>query len=276
MSSNPTGGRVILAGALLALLIAACGASATPVPSAAPATSAATAAPATNAPAQPTAAPAVTPEPTGAPAETPEATSGSGVSDPIGALADLTSYKLKMAITAANVTGGLGALGNIGMDGTVILKPEKAADMQLSMGSGAPAFHVVEVGGKQYVDIGTGLIPSTDPSQSSMVDSLSPEKMFGSFGSFASQMQVVGDETKNGVATTHLKAGSDILATLGSSLGSTFGIPDGNWTMDVWVAKDGGYAVSWVMKGTGTGGAEAGISLDLTNVNDPANTVKGP
>ncbi len=276
MSSNPTGGRVILAGALLSLLIAACGASATPAPSAAPATSAATAAPATNAPAQPTAAPAVTPEATSAPAETPEATSGSGVSDPIGALADLTSYKLKMAITAANVTGGLGALGNIGMDGTVILKPEKAADMQLTMGGAGPAFHVVEVGGKQYVDIGTGLIPSTDPSQSSMVDSLSPEKMFGSFGSFASQMQVVGDETKNGVATTHLKAGSDILSTLGSTLGSTFGIPDGNWTMDVWVAKDGGYAVSWVMKGTGAGGAEAGISLDLTNVNDPANTVKGP
>jgi hypothetical protein len=209
-------------------------------------------------------------------AETPAAESAAPVTDPIAALSDLNSYRLKIAIASKGISGSIGSLGDVSLDGTVILKPEKAADMKLSLGAAGTAMRIVEVGGKQYVDIGTGtLIPSTDSSSSSMVDSFMPDKMFGSIASVASMMKVVGDETKNGIATTHLTASPELLATQGAALGGAFGLTDGTWTMDVWVAKDGGYAVSYALAGKGSSG-EMSMSMDLSHVNDPSNVVKGP
>ena len=139
---------------------------------------------------------------------------------------------------------------------------------------GATKIHAVEVNGKQYVDMGgTGLIEST--SSSSMVDGFKPETLFGSVASYASQMTVVGDENKNGVATTHLTAPASLLASAAAPLGSAFGLTDGTWTMDVWIAKDGGYAVSYVIAGKGAS-SSLSMSMDLSNVNAPANVVKGP
>ena len=113
------------------------------------------------------------------------------------------------------------------MDGTIILKPAPAADVKLSMGT--MEIHVLEVDGKKYADVGDAGWPRTRAARSSMVDSFSPEKMFGSVsGQPVAQMQKVGDEDKNGVATTHYKAGADLMGQYGSLVGSTFGIPDGS------------------------------------------------
>jgi hypothetical protein len=269
MSSITATGRIIAMGSVLALTVVACGSSATPAPSAAPATAArATAAPAT-------AAPASAAEDTPAPARTPAAVkpgaTPGAAGNPITALADLNSYHLKLAITGTGLKGGLAQVGDITMDGIVVAKPAPAADMNLSMGP--LKVHSVEVNGKQYVDMGSGLAEGSG--QANMASSFSPEKLFGPLGSYASQMTVVGDETKNGIATTHLTAPASMLSTAAAPLGSAFGLDNGDWTMDVWVAKDGGYAVSYVMTGKNST-ANLSMSMDLSDINSPNNVVKAP
>jgi len=215
-------------------------------------------------------------------AETPAASSAVGspaaANDPLGALANLTSYKMKYVMSGKGTTSGIAAMGDISLDGTFITKPSPAVDVTMSIGSGTTAMtvRIVEINGKQYVDLGTGtLTPSTDTSQTSLLDSMSPQKMLGGFSSYIGQMKTVGDEQKNGIATTHLQATPELLATAGSSL-SMLGLTGATWTWDVWLAKDGGYAVSYAMGGTGTDGATMSITLDLSDVNSPSNVVKGP
>ncbi len=193
-----------------------------------------------------------------------------GTGNAISALSDLSSYKIKLAIASTGTTSGLGAMGNITMEGTVVLKPEKASDISM-MG-----MRIVEVGGKTYVDLGSGsLTESTDSSQSSIADSLSPDKLLGGMASYMSGMKAVGDEQKNGIATTHYQADEATLAAASAGL-SMMGLTGAKWSWDVWVAKQGGYAVGYILKGTGTDGATFSISLDVSDVNSPANVVKGP
>ena len=264
MKRNRVGRRMLAAAGAIALIVGACGGSSTASPSGA----------ATNAPSSTAAAT----EASSSPAATTEASSTAAAASisPIGALADLTSYKILIAMASKNTTGGLAAMGDLTMDGTVVLKPDPAADVKLTLGpkGAAMTMRVVEVGGKSYVDLGSGLVESTT-SQTSMVESLSPGKMFGSLDQYASGMQVVGDEQKNGVDAVHLKASPDVIASASASL-SSLGLTNAAWTWDMWVAKTGGYAVSYVMKGTGDGDASMSISMDLTDVNSPSNVVKGP
>jgi hypothetical protein len=275
MNANRMRGRMLVVGGVLALVVGACGGSSTatssPGAAASTGTGAATPSPATS---------------TGAGASADTASQAPAGNDPIGALAGLTSYKIKFSIGGSGATGGLAAMGNITMAGTIVVKPDPAADITMTIGGAAPgssasaapgiAMHIIEKGGKTWTDaLGTGMTESTDPSSTSLVDSLSPQKLLGGMDSYLAQMKTVGDEQKNGVATTHLQADDAALAAASSSL-SMFGLTNGKWSWDVWVAKDGGYAVSWAMTGTGDGGASMSIGMDLSDVNSPSNIVTTP
>lgn len=262
-----------LAGAL-ALAVGACGgASATAAPAASSAGGGGTAA---------------TPAGGGAatPAATPAASTAGGVSgDAIGALSDLNSYKIKFVMAGKGTSGGLASMGNISMEGIVVLKPEKASDITMTLGAetpgdssgvGAMKMRILEVNGKQYTDLGGGtLTESTDTSGTSMADSLSPEKMLGGASSYMDQMQKIGDESKNGVETTHYKADDKVLSSAATYL-DLLGLKDAKWNWEIWVAKQGGYIVSYVMTGTGSDSSEMTLSLDISDVNSPANVVKAP
>jgi hypothetical protein len=186
----------------------------------------------------------------------------------ISALSDLSSYKIKLVMGSKGTTSGLGAMGNITMEGIVVLKPAKASDITV-MG-----IRMVEINGKQYTDIGSGLTESTD-SSSSLADSLSPDKILGGMTSYLSEMKSLGDEQKNGIATTHYQADDKVFADAAAGL-AMLGLTNAKWSWDVWIAKEGGYAVSYVMKGTGSDSATFSISLDISDVNSPTNVVKGP
>jgi hypothetical protein len=192
------------------------------------------------------------------------------------AFANINSYQFKMVILSEEITGSLAALTGGSADaamtisGTVISKPEQAASLNIG------TFNIIEVGGKQYIDLGSGTYISSpmDPGDTSMAESFSPGVMFGSFISAADAegFANVGTESKNGVQAAHFQASSAALAMIGSQAG----IEGATWTCDVWVAQDGGYPVSFALIGTKDAAVVYQISFDVTNVNDPSNKVEAP
>ncbi len=74
-----------------------------------------------------------------------------------------------------------------------------------------------------------------------------------------------GDEQKNGVQARHIKIDTTTL------VGLSAGWPAGS-AIDIWIAE-AGYIVAWEMSGFGT---DSDMSIQITGVNDPANTVETP
>jgi hypothetical protein len=203
--------------------------------------------------------------------------SGSGLTDAAAKLSNATSYKFKMILSGGDfgqTVALLGAAGVAGdgpftLSGTVVAKPAKAADVQLT------GFHVVEVDGYDYIDTGLGGFVRTPMTDAGWTDSVSPVTMFSSpiITSLADSYQKVGSETKNGVNTDHYQAVSAAFAEQASILGVT----GATWSGDVWIATDGGYPVSVAIIAKASDNSVAyQMSFDLTNINDPANSVVPP
>lgn len=241
------------------LAVAACGgSSATQAPASLAPSTAASTAPAASTPASPDVS-----QPS-AEASEPAGGDEGGLSGAAARLSGMDSYKFKIVMTG----GSFGSLlGTEPITGTVTTNP-KAAQMSM-MG-----MEIVEVDGKTWVKLGTDWTESTDSSTSSLADSFSPEKMFGSTlsGSAAAGYKAVGEEPKNGVAAVHYTADATVLGTYGS----LFGV-EGNatWSADVWVAKDGGYPVSMSVLATG-GTEEFKMIFDVTDINSPSNKIVSP
>lgn len=255
--------RPLVGLAALVLAIAACGGGASP---AAPEASSAAPAP-TNVPATSDAPPTVAP--------TDDAAAGPDIAGAAAALADLDSYHLAINMSMQGLEDSLFSMFGDGlvMEGTVIFRPVKAADITMSMG---PADEKLEIGyrliGDQaWVSLGSGWIESPAEDAQQSIDSLAPDKMLGSFSGLTG-LTPVGEEAKNGVETIHYTASGE---ELGAMIGSSLGLPDSEWTVDFWVAKDGGYAVSYSVVGEGSGGSFE-MTLDVTDINNPANAVEPP
>lgn len=249
-----------LALAIAAMLaVAACGgSSATQAPASVAPSTAASAAPAASTPASPDVS-----QPS-AEASQPAGGDDGGLGGAAAKLSSIDSFKFSMTMTG----GSFGTLlGTEPITGIVTTNP-KAAQMSM-MG-----MQVLEVDGKTWVNLGSGWTESTDSSTSSLADSFSPEKMFGSTlsGSAAGGYKAVGEEQKNGVTAVHYTADATVLGTYGS----LFGV-EGNatWSADVWVAKDGGYPVSMSVLATG-GTDEFKMIFDVTDINNPSNKIESP
>jgi len=108
-----------------------------------------------------------------------------------------------------------------------------------------------------------------------MVDSFAPSAMFSSMidPSTVSGFTKVGTEQKNGVTADHYQGSQAALSDLGSALG----VQGATWTADVWIATNGGYPVGMAIIGTAADKSIAyEILFNITNVNDPSNTVTKP
>lgn len=247
--------------AMLALLVAACGGGSSPAPGAATAEPGSTAAP-----------PAATDAPTAAPTSAgavPDLTAGAA------ALADLDSYRMKVTMAMKGLeSAAFAAFGDgLIMDATVVMKPEKAVDMTVSMGTADQKLEMGYrvIGDKAWVNLGNWMEASAEDAKST-IDSFAPEKMFGGFSSVKG-MSAVGDETKSGVATTHFAASGTDFA---SDLNEMFGLANGTWTVDYWVAKDGGYPVAYTVEGKGDGDTSFLMSLEISDINSASNVVEAP
>jgi hypothetical protein len=247
-------GRSLLALlAVLAIAVAACGgSSATSVPA--------------------SASPAASPSEQ-ASVEPSSSDDGSDISNAGEAFANINNYKFSITMLAPEFTGALTQLTGgsadqaITISGTVIIKPEAAADITMA------GIHIIEVGGKQYMDIGTGFI-STPASGSSMADAFSPSTLFEDFvGGTHRGFVKVGTGEKNGVSAIHYQATKAGLEEIAASASDVEGA---TWTSDVWLASDGGFPVSVSAIATKDGTIVWEMVMDVMNINDPSNKVVAP
>lgn len=241
--------------------------------------------------ATPTPRPAVATPMPALPSAAPAAPTGAGasqLSNAAAALDNMDSYRFRVTVQGAGMGGpaASGGSGTVNMNGTVVLKPVRALSVSMSGlgGTGAAGVAVTYtiVGDKAWMDLGgiaqplpAGMMGSVEQS----FGAFSPQKMFGqTFEQYLSGMKQVGEEQKNGVATLHLQADAQTLDAVAKTFGDTSGAP-GNWSMDLWVARDGGYMVSAVTRGSyDVNGTQTStvVSIDILGVNDPANKVVAP
>jgi hypothetical protein len=225
-----------------------------------------------------TASPAA-PTPTGT--SGPVATGGNGGSSGIAGaaanLSNISSYKFKMTLAGGSFGSLLSMFGSSStadnvpftVSGTVVTQPSQAADITLG------TFHIIEIGGYDYTDMGTGGFVKLAETGSGLAQSFSPQTLFSSSidASTANGYSLIGTETKNGVQANHYQASQATLAEFGSILGVT----GATWSADVWIAQTGGYPVSVAIVATAADKSLAyEMSFDLSNINDPSNSVTVP
>ncbi len=201
--------------------------------------------------------------------------SGPDLSGAVTALSDITSYRFSMTLVGGDFSSALSALGGtssgdqpLTMSGTIVVSPQAAADFTIV------GIHMIEIDGYDYVDMGTGSYFKTPATGTSLSDEMSPSTMFADMmdPSLATDLRLVGTETKNGTAALHYVASDAALAEFGSESG----VEGATWSCDIWLANQGGYPVSMSIVGTSGGATVYQITFELTNVNDPANVVNVP
>jgi len=227
-----------------AILIAACsGSTSSGAPSIGPSAIA---------PAPPSAAPAESTAPSAAEGlpSLPIAIPSFDIGDLTKGLANVDSYKVAI---------------NVGSDqsltGTVVTKPELARDYTLKDGT-----HIVVIGDKAWLGKGTSTPQAVpDSMATALLGMFDPTLLVGAFSgpAIAAGATNQGTETKNGIQATHYHIDS----TTGAGLA---GIPAGA-SVDLWIA-DKGYLVALEAKGTSGGD----FSIEVTDVDDPANKVVAP
>ncbi len=168
----------------------------------------------------------------------------------IQGLANVDSYKV--AITSG---------GAVTYTATVVTKPVLARDIHME------GTHIVIVGDKAWQGEGDKLTPIDAGIATTMLSVFDPALLVGGFGAFANAAGsvAVGEETKNGVQAQHFRIDS-------SSPIAAFASFPPDAAIDIWIAKDGGYLVSLATTNTGS----KDFTMDVTNVDDPANQVDTP
>ncbi len=199
-----------------------------------------------------------------APSSAPSAASSSASADLSqagAAMANLSSYQAH--IIMANGTADL----------IVIRKPAPAESFTAT--EAGRKIRVVEIGTAIWVDEGTGtFVKDAGPAGalSGMMSGFDPATMFGAFSKakLLQYLTPVGSEQKNGVEALRFHGDSNTVGPNGAT------IPPGG-TLDIWVASDGGYLVAFEGHAiSGSGATKGDISIEITNINDPANVVSPP
>jgi hypothetical protein len=147
--------------------------------------------------------------------------------------------------------------------GVVVTKPVLAREVTIAGGT-----KILVIGQEAWLAEDGGAYKQA-PSQlvSAMVAGFDPTLMVAAFSGpqWAQSSLDIGDEQKNGVSATHYKIDSTTL------VGGFAGVPPGA-EINLWIA-DEGYLVAWESTGfAGTGS----FSIQVTNVDDPANKVERP
>lgn len=227
------------------LAVAACGGGSTPAPSSgasgAPSTEP-SAEPSTGASAQPSAEPS-----SGGASAAPSIDVGGAAA----ALEDIDSYRMKISSDAGT------------FEALVIRKPEPAA-REITITNGTDVTKMIIIGEQAWLAEGDGGYTEVPAAMvGGLTGMFDPLLLVGVAEGWGSGWALVGTEEKNGVQARHLRIDD---STIGAAIA---GFPAGA-AVDIWVAEDG-YLVAWESTGLG-----ADTTIDISNVNDPANKVEAP
>jgi len=166
-------------------------------------------------------------------------------------LAKVDSYQIAITVKGADF-----------YKGTVMNKPIAAKDVTLN-----GATHIVVIGNDAWVGQAGGELKSTPGTMAAtLFSAYDPATLVAGFSGagFAESAANKGTEQKNGVNATHYRIDGTTLAN-GFS-----GLPAGA-TIDSWVS-DAGYVVALET----TGWPSGDLSIQVTNIDDPANKVDRP
>ncbi|MEO5918595.1 MAG: hypothetical protein ABIQ17_03440 [Candidatus Limnocylindrales bacterium] len=278
LSRTGTAGSIrrstLILGLLTAIAFAGCGGSASAAPSAADGT--------------PTAAPTdAATEPAASDTGAASAEPGQDPLDFSGAATNLEnadSYRFNVELQTSSTDSGDTSAGSTVFIGIVVNRPDKAQTLDLidkdENGDVTDETSYILLPGRAFARSG-----AEDPwqeipaAQADMfIQALSafrPEQLFSLyFAPGAADNTRVGDEQKNGVATTHYKGGEGLGAILSAIAGVS-----GTWSSDVWISKDGGYLVhseASVAASADSSGGSFSVIVDITDINSPTNVVKAP
>jgi hypothetical protein len=262
--------RLLNLAAIAVLALAACGGStATSSPSEAPVVS--------EAPAPASSAPESVAPPSEPPASA-AAAGGPDVGAAAAALEDVQRYALDLTVAGLMPTAS--GESSITMSGTV---DREKQGYQFSMSGmaglealGGSEVSFIIIGDDAWISTGDGNYIQT-PGGASMfsqfTDGLAPESLLGMVPPSAlTGMAQVGQEDKNGVATTHYRVSGADNPQVAEGLGA-------DSTIDVWIADDGGYMVGMVLDGTmDVSGTSTPIqmSMDISRINDESIEIEAP
>jgi hypothetical protein len=177
--------------------------------------------------------------------------------DPTAILQNLDgidSYRISMATD-----------GEVGYRATVVTSPVLARDIML--GTDADAQRIVIIGDETWMGEGDDLQPAPADLASGMLAAFDPLLFAAGFSQVGAWNGADdrGVEDKNGISARHFRIDPTTLGGLMAQM------PPGA-SIDVWVAQDGGYLVSVAIVSDDGGG----IAIDVTDVNDPGNSVTRP
>lgn len=221
------------------------------------------------------------PRPTAAPTEIDEAPTPrpvpSGGLDLIAAadaLADLDSYRV--SVVSRGLVPASTANGEVTMTSTLVQGADPAAAFTMTGVDGLEGgrLQAIVIGEEAWLKSGSGdwlRSPGGAADFDAAFTTLSPIGLVSGFEGLAQAINRVGAERKNGAPATHYvsQEGDEEAEAAGLTHGIT----------NLWLATDGGYLVGLAIEGTwDVDGTPTPISLtiDITNVNDPANRVSAP
>jgi hypothetical protein len=154
-------------------------------------------------------------------------------------------------------------------ESVVVTKPELSKHITTYDDDGTVDSQFIIIGKEAWTAEGADGTFTAMPEQLAgpMLLALDPTTLLAGYAAFdwAHASTDVGTEDKNGVRARHVKIDPT------SIVGGSVSMPAGS-AIDVWVAE-AGYIVSWEMSGFP---GEGNISVQVTNANDPANTVERP
>lgn len=154
-------------------------------------------------------------------------------------------------------------------ESVVVTKPELSKHITTFNDDGTVDTQFIVIGKQAWTADGAEGAFTTVPDQlaGTMLMAFDPTVMLGGYAAldWGKAATDVGTEDKNGVRARHVKIDPTTIAGVGANM------PAGS-AIDVWVAE-AGYIVSWEMSGFP---GDGNISIQVTNVNDPANKVEPP
>jgi hypothetical protein len=176
-------------------------------------------------------------------------------------IANLTSYR-------AHITTPTGSA-----DIVIIRQPTPAESFNTT--DNGKTIRLIVIGSTDWIDDGTGTyiknaIPAT--AATAMTTAFDPALIFSGFAKQAvlQYLTQVGTETKNGVSAVHFHGDQNTHGPNGAT------IPPGGM-IDVWVSTSGDYLVALEATGMNPSSSTSGsFSIEITNINDPANAVNPP